>query len=79
MLLREGPKLTFIAGVHAGQVTLESIRAALLSFEITSIDPKAKIHIWGYSGGALASENAQQNFTKATLPNFHLSLQLLIE
>ncbi|MCP8718812.1 MAG: lipase family protein [Asgard group archaeon] len=51
----EGPKLTFTVGRQSGQATLNSIRAALKSGNLTSIDENAKVVMWGYSGGSLAS------------------------
>ncbi|KAI5963195.1 uncharacterized protein KGF55_002987 [Candida pseudojiufengensis] len=51
----EGPKSTFMAGRQSGQATLNSIRAILNSKDITGIEPDAKVAIWGYSGGAVAS------------------------
>jgi hypothetical protein len=56
----EGPKSTFVDGLGAGQATLDSIRAALSSENITSVSPQAKVQMWGYSGGALASEWASE-------------------
>lgn len=56
----EGPKSTFVAGFQAGYATLDSIRAALASESITGVSPQAKVQMWGYSGGALASEWASE-------------------
>ncbi|KAE9367996.1 LIP-domain-containing protein [Stipitochalara longipes BDJ] len=56
----EGPNSTFIAGIQAGQATLDSVRAALASSTITGVSSKAKVQMWGYSGGALASEFAAE-------------------
>lgn len=56
----EGLNSTFIAGIGAGQSTLDSIRAALASENITGILPSAKVQMWGYSGGSLASEFAAE-------------------
>lgn len=56
----EGPNSTFIAGIQAGQATLDSVRAALASGSITGVSSKAKVQMWGYSGGALASEFAAE-------------------
>jgi hypothetical protein len=56
----EGPKSTFIAGYQAGYATLDGIRAALASGSITGVDSSAKVQMWGYSGGALASEWAAE-------------------
>ncbi|CZT25466.1 related to lipase 1 [Ramularia collo-cygni] len=60
----EGPKSTFVAGKQAGYATLDSIRAALASGATTSVSSKAKVQMWGYSGGALASEFAAELQTK---------------
>ncbi|KAI5195734.1 hypothetical protein E4T38_08888 [Aureobasidium subglaciale] len=51
----EGPKSVFVAGIEAGQASLDSIRAASKSGSLTSISPFAKVQMWGYSGGAFAS------------------------
>lgn len=56
----EGPNSTFIAGIQAGQATLDSIRATLASGDITGVESTAKVQMWGYSGGALASEFAAE-------------------
>lgn len=46
----------FVAGLSAGYSTLDSVRAALQSENVTGILPNATYALWGYSGGALASE-----------------------
>ncbi|KAI3403946.2 PMC1 [Candida oxycetoniae] len=51
----EGPKSAFTVGVQAGRATLNSLRAALNSHNITGLDPNAKSVMWGYSGGSIAS------------------------
>ena len=51
----EGPKLTFTVGKQSGQAVLNSIRASLKSGKITNIAEDAKVLMWGYSGGSLAS------------------------
>lgn len=51
----EGPQNAFTAGIQAGQATLDSVRAVLASQDITGIPSHAKIGIWGYSGGSIAS------------------------
>ncbi|KAF4958827.1 hypothetical protein FGADI_2171 [Fusarium gaditjirri] len=56
----EGPQSSFIEGVQAGQSTLDSIRAALRSNKFTGIKSSAAVQLWGYSGGALASEFAAE-------------------
>lgn len=50
----EGPNASFTAGVQAGHATLDSVRAVLCAENGLLKDPK--IALWGYSGGALASE-----------------------
>lgn len=56
----EGPNSTFIEGFQAGQATLDSVRAVLSSGSITGVKSDAKVQMWGYSGGALASEWAME-------------------
>jgi hypothetical protein len=56
----EGPNSTFIEGFQAGQATLDSVRAVLSSGNITGVEKDAKVNMWGYSGGALASEWAME-------------------
>lgn len=56
----EGPKSTFVAGLQAGYATLDGVRAALSSGSLTSVSSDAKVQMWGYSGGALASEWAAE-------------------
>lgn len=61
----DGPNAAFGAGILAGQVTLDSVRAALQSNSITGLRSSAKVALWGYSGGALATEWAlevQENY-----------------
>lgn len=55
----EGPSAAFTAGVLSGHATLDSIRAVLSSgFGLDT--SSAKYAMWGYSGGALASEWAAE-------------------
>jgi Secretory lipase len=50
----DGPLGLDVAGVQSGHATLDSVRAVLSSgFSLSS---NARYVIWGYSGGALASE-----------------------
>ncbi|SGZ46997.1 CIC11C00000000171 [Sungouiella intermedia] len=56
----EGPQGAFTAGRQAGHATLDSIRAVLNTQNITRIDPDAKVAMWGYSGGTIASGWAAQ-------------------
>lgn len=51
----EGNQGAFTAGIQSGQATLDSLRAALNSEDLSGIDPQAKAAFWGYSGGTIAS------------------------
>lgn len=51
----EGPLASFTAGVMSGHATLDSVRAAL-----TLAPANTTYAMWGYSGGALASEWAAE-------------------
>ncbi|KAL1891097.1 hypothetical protein Sste5346_007923 [Sporothrix stenoceras] len=51
----EGPNGAYLANRLAGYATLDGIRAALQSTSLTGISIDAKVGLWGYSGGALAS------------------------
>lgn len=54
----EGPLASFTAGVQSGHATIDSVRAVLNSgFGLSS---NARYALWGYSGGALASEWAAE-------------------
>lgn len=52
----EGYQSAFTNGVYSGQVVLDSLRAALLSTNVTGISSDANIVLVGGSGGALGSE-----------------------
>ncbi|CZT22934.1 related to lipase 1 [Ramularia collo-cygni] len=55
----EGPKASFTAGVMSGHATIDSVRAVLSSG--FGLSPNGtKYAMWGYSGGALASEWAAE-------------------
>jgi hypothetical protein len=54
----EGPFAAFTVGVRAGHATLDSVRAVLSSGFGLAAD--ARYALWGYSGGALASEWAAE-------------------
>lgn len=55
----EGPRASFTAGVMSGHATIDSIRAVLSSG--FGLAPNGtKYAMWGYSGGALASEWAAE-------------------
>lgn len=56
----EGTQGAFTAGRQAGKATLDSIRAVLTSQNTTGINPDAKVAMWGYSGGTIASGWAAQ-------------------
>nr|POF26023.1 lipase a [Quercus suber] len=51
----EGPLASFTAGVQSGHATLDSVRAILASKSGLKKNG-TKVALWGYSGGALASE-----------------------
>lgn len=51
----EGTKATFTAGRQSGYATLNSIRGALKSSNITGVNSDAKVVMWGYSGGTIAT------------------------
>ncbi|KAM5343816.1 hypothetical protein ACJ41O_012353 [Fusarium nematophilum] len=55
----EGPLASFTAGVMSGHATLDSVRAVLsLGLGLDTSAPR--VALWGYSGGALASEWASE-------------------
>jgi hypothetical protein len=54
----EGPLASFTAGVQSGHATLDSVRAVLSSG--FGLSATARYAMWGYSGGALASEWAAE-------------------
>ncbi|KAH6995274.1 secretory lipase-domain-containing protein [Ilyonectria destructans] len=55
----EGPLASFTAGVVSGHATLDSVRAVLsLGLGLNTSSPR--VALWGYSGGALASEWASE-------------------
>jgi hypothetical protein len=58
----EGPLASFTAGVMSGHATLDSIRAIqeLGELGILNLTQDARYAMWGYSGGALASEWAAE-------------------
>ncbi|KGQ09423.1 Lipase 1 [Beauveria bassiana D1-5] len=51
----EGPNALYLAWRLAGQATLDGIRAALASEEITGIKADATVAMWGYSAGSMAT------------------------
>lgn len=56
----EGPLASFTAGVMSGHATIDSIRAAFNANETLGLDVDARYALWGYSGGALASDWAAE-------------------
>ncbi|KAI8652387.1 hypothetical protein NCS57_01302600 [Fusarium keratoplasticum] len=55
----EGPLASFTAGVISGHATIDSVRAVLsLGLGLNTTSPR--VALWGYSGGALASEWASE-------------------
>lgn len=52
----EGSNAAFTVGPQSAYQTLDSIRAATSSGDVTGIDEGAEIALFGYSGGSLASE-----------------------
>jgi hypothetical protein len=56
----EGPLASFTAGVMSGHATIDSIRAAFNANKTLGLDVDARYAMWGYSGGALASEWAAE-------------------
>ena len=56
----EGVQSAFTVGRQAGHATLDSIKAVLTTQNTTGIDPDAKVAMWGYSGGTIASGWAAQ-------------------
>jgi hypothetical protein len=56
----EGPQSEFTAGIQAGHSTLDSVRAALASNSLTGLSSDAKVALWGYSGGSIATGWASQ-------------------
>lgn len=54
----EGPLASFTAGLMSGQATLDSVRAVRSAW--LGIAHGARYALWGYSGGALASEWAAE-------------------
>ena len=60
----QGPTADFAAGPEYGQVTLDSIRAAIAA-PGTGIAPTARVGLVGYSGGAIAT-----NWASALAPTY---------
>lgn len=83
----EGPLASFTAGVISGHATIDSIRAAFNANETLGLDVDARYALWGYSGGALASEWAAELAVqyapevrfRPTLARVHISNELQIQ
>jgi hypothetical protein len=86
----EGPLAAFTAGVLSGHATIDSVRAILSLGHLMGLDSDAPYAMWGYSGGALASEWAAElqvqyapelNFSGAALggltPNITSVLEIM--
>ncbi|KAH6632139.1 secretory lipase-domain-containing protein [Chaetomium tenue] len=57
----EGPRASYAAGVQAGHATLDGVRAVLqVAGEFGLLVEVARVGLWGYSGGALATEWAAE-------------------
>lgn len=56
----EGPLASFTAGVMSGHATLDSVRAVLSLSHMLHLPNNTRYAMWGYSGGALASEWAAE-------------------
>ncbi|KAK7917330.1 hypothetical protein PG985_010938 [Apiospora marii] len=56
----EGPLASFTAGVQSGHATIDAVRAVLSSGFGLADSPDVRYAMWGYSGGALASEWAAE-------------------
>jgi hypothetical protein len=56
----EGRNAAFTAGIKAGRATLDAIRAALMSGDVTGLGSDAKTVMWGYSGGSIPTQFAAQ-------------------
>ena len=65
-----GPRHAFAAGVLAGRVVLDGIRAAL-TFEPAGFDAVTPIGLWGYSGGAQATLSAAEQ-QPSYAPELHI-------
>ncbi|KAJ6779769.1 hypothetical protein PWT90_10810 [Aphanocladium album] len=56
----QGPKSSYLANKLAGYATLDGIRATLASGATTGVKSDARVTMWGYSGGSLASQWAAE-------------------
>ncbi|KAI7975981.1 hypothetical protein EIK77_007307 [Talaromyces pinophilus] len=67
----EGSNASFTVGPQSAYQTLDSIRAALKSNDITGLSPDAKIVMFGYSGGGFATAWATE-FHASYSPNLSI-------
>uniref|UniRef100_A0A060T4S2 ARAD1C05984p n=1 Tax=Blastobotrys adeninivorans TaxID=409370 RepID=A0A060T4S2_BLAAD len=51
----EGQDSAFTAGIQSGQMTLDSIKAALQTTNATGVNRQSPVVMWGYSGGSIAT------------------------
>lgn len=51
----QGPDSAFLANKLAGQAVLDGLRATLNSADLTGVEKDARLAMWGYSGGSLAT------------------------
>ncbi|KAG9503474.1 hypothetical protein J7337_006319 [Fusarium musae] len=56
----EGPDAAYLANKLAGYATLDGIRAAINSANVTGISKNPTVGMWGYSGGSIASAAAAE-------------------
>lgn len=56
----EGPLASFTAGHMSGYATLDNVRATLNAADLYDLPDDPSYAVWGYSGGALASEWAAE-------------------
>ncbi|KIH89847.1 lipase 1 precursor [Sporothrix brasiliensis 5110] len=68
----EGPLASFTAGVLSGHATIDSIRAVLRGAARFDLPGNTSYAMWGYSGGALASEWAAELAVQYA-PELHFS------
>ncbi|KAM0741665.1 hypothetical protein ACQRIT_004522 [Beauveria bassiana] len=68
----QGPQSSYLANTLAGYATLDGIRAALASTATTGIRSDARVAMWGYSGGSLASQWAAE-LQPSYAPELHVA------
>lgn len=56
----EGPLASFTAGHMSGYATLDAVRATLKAADLYGLPKDSVYAMWGYSGGALATEWASE-------------------